>query len=80
VIFLRWNSGDSIFIRQRFQKVQHLFSEIGQPWMEIASEDDSLISAILTSIYILDYSTVYIALSKGLDPSPTPAIDILKKT
>jgi glucose/mannose-6-phosphate isomerase len=80
VIFLRWKSGDSMFITQRFEKVQHLFSEIGQSWIEVAPEDGSLLSAILTSIYILDYSTVYIAISKGLDPSTTPAIDILKKT
>jgi hypothetical protein len=37
------------------------------------------LEAIISLIYILDYSSIYLALSRRIDPSPTPAIDILKK-
>ena len=43
------------------------------------SEDTNLLVALIRSIYILDYATIYIAIDRGLDPSPTPAIDILKR-
>jgi len=32
----------------------------------------------LAGIYILDMSTIYVAIAKNIDPSPTPAINILK--
>jgi hypothetical protein len=52
--------------------------DLGQPTMEVVRDEPSLLDAILSSIYILDYSTLYSALSREIDPSPTPAIDILK--
>jgi glucose/mannose-6-phosphate isomerase len=78
-IFLRW-VGDSEIVKQRFDKIGSLFVSIEQPFMELFAYEKSLINAILSSIYILDYATIYLAISRGIDPSPTPAIDILKKT
>lgn len=78
-IFLRW-IGDSELVKQRFDKIGSLFVNIEQPVMELFAYEKSLINAILSSIYILDYATIYLAISRGIDPSPTPAIDILKKS
>jgi glucose/mannose-6-phosphate isomerase len=77
VIFLKWDM-DNDFVHQKFQKVQNLFKEIGQPYFELSSQESSLILAILRFIYILDFATVYMAITYGIDPTPTPAIDILK--
>jgi glucose/mannose-6-phosphate isomerase len=79
VVFLRWSEGDDRIVKQRFEKVKGLFREIGQPSLEVNIAEPYLLGAILSSIYILDYSTIYMALSRKLDPSPTPAIEILKK-
>jgi glucose/mannose-6-phosphate isomerase len=78
VMFLQWDRDGSL-IKSRFTKVQNFFSEIGQPYMGLLQPESSILSAILCAIYILDYSTVYIAITNGIDPSPTPAIDILKR-
>ena len=78
VLLLRWEK-DSSLVNERFDQVKGFFNEIGQPVMELISTEESLINAILSSIYILDYATIYMAISRNVDPSPTPAIDILKK-
>jgi len=79
VVFLRWID-DVPFVKERFRKISSFFTEIGQPWMEIEISENNLFDAIITSIYILDYSTIYMAISRNIDPSRTPAIDILKRT
>lgn len=78
VIFVT-SSFDTQFTIQKFKKIQHLFREIGQPCLELTSSSDSLLISMLRMIYSLDVTTLYIAISRGIDPSPTPAIDILKK-
>jgi len=78
VLLLGW-AGDPVMIKERFKKVNMLFDQIGTPAMEMQAFEDSLVSAITSSIYILDFVTLYLAISSGIDPSPTPAIDILKK-
>ncbi len=78
VIFVTSNL-DTPFTSHKFKKIQQLFREIGQPYLELTSSVDSLLISILRMIYSLDFTTLYIASDRGIDPSPTPAIDILKK-
>jgi glucose/mannose-6-phosphate isomerase len=78
VLLVRWEQ-DSPIVNDRFNKVKLFFKEIGQPLMEIVATDSSILNAIISSIYILDYATIYMAVSRNVDPSPTPAIDILKR-
>lgn len=78
VIFVTTNL-DSQFTIQKFKKVQQLFREIGQQYIELSSPTRSLIIEMLRMIYALDFATLYLAIERGIDPSPTPAIDILKK-
>jgi glucose/mannose-6-phosphate isomerase len=78
VLLLRWQQDRSL-VTERFNKVKFFFREIGQPLYELIAVWNSLINAIISSIYILDYATIYMAVSRNLDPSPTPAVDILKR-
>jgi len=78
VLLVRWEQ-DCPLVNERFEKVKFFFKEIGHPVMEITAAGKSMINAIISSIYILDYSTIYMAVTRNVDPSPTPAIDILKK-
>lgn len=77
ILLLRWIM-DSADVEERFGRFKALFKRIGRPFIELMTEEESLLHAIVSSIYILDYATIYIAVSRGIDPSPTPAIDILK--
>jgi glucose/mannose-6-phosphate isomerase len=78
VIFLRINRDIPSTIH-KFKKIQQLFREIGQPYLELSSPIDSILISILRKIYFLDFTTLYMAIDRGIDPSPTPAIDILKR-
>jgi len=78
VLLLEWVC-DQTIVKERFKKVQSFLTKIKQPLMEVSIEENTLINAILCSIYILDYATIYMAISRKVDPSPTPAIDILKQ-
>jgi glucose/mannose-6-phosphate isomerase len=78
VLLVRWGQ-DHPIVNERFSKVKLFFKEIGQPLMEITAGEKSMINAIISSIYILDYATIYMAVTRNVDPSPTPAIDILKR-
>jgi glucose/mannose-6-phosphate isomerase len=78
VLLVRW-ANDHPIVNDRFNKVKSFFNEIGQPLMEVTASEKSMINAIISSIYILDYATIYMAVARNVDPSPTPAIDILKR-
>ena len=79
VLLVKWN-GDRPIVSERFEKIQYFLTQIGQPIMELSTcLGTSLINTIISSIYILDYSTIYLAILRNIDPSPTPAIDILKR-
>jgi glucose/mannose-6-phosphate isomerase len=78
VIFVTINL-DSPSTVHKFKKIQQLFRDIGQPYLELSSGVHSLLLSILRMIYSLDFATLYVAIERGIDPSPTPAIDILKK-
>ncbi|MDP9287945.1 MAG: SIS domain-containing protein [Thermoproteota archaeon] len=77
ILFLRW-ANDLPFINDRFSRVTALLSQLGLPFMELYADETNWIKAVISSIFILDYSTIYMAVSRNVDPSATPAIDILK--
>jgi glucose/mannose-6-phosphate isomerase len=77
VLLLGWVS-DSTEVVGRFGRFKTLFKRIKQPFMQILVDEKNLLEAIVTSVYILDYASIYMAVSRKIDPSPTPAIDILK--
>lgn len=77
VLLLRWNR-DSALVKKRFDKIALLLRKIGQPAREFTADSETMIAAIISSIYVLDYASIYMAISRNIDPSPTPAIEILK--
>jgi glucose/mannose-6-phosphate isomerase len=79
VVLLEW-TGDTPIVKERFAKIGRLFVETNHPAIEVTSFEKGLLNAIICSIYILDYATIYRAISSRIDPSPTPAIEILKET
>jgi glucose/mannose-6-phosphate isomerase len=77
ILFLRW-AGDHFLVQQRFTKMGALFTKKNRPLIEFKSTHRSLINALISTIYILDYSTLYLAMARDISPALTPAIDILK--
>jgi hypothetical protein len=62
--------------KERFNMMRFFFRERGQPFFEQIADGNSLINAIISSIYILDDATIYMAVLRNLDPSPTPSVHI----
>jgi glucose/mannose-6-phosphate isomerase len=77
VLLLKWNNDDRV-VNERFIKAKIFFTDVGQPFMEIDGYYDDLVNAIISSIYVLDLSTIYMAKMRNIDPSSTPAIDLMK--
>jgi glucose/mannose-6-phosphate isomerase len=77
ILHLRWKYDNSA-ANERFDKVRSLFEKVVHSVMDIPLLDKSLLNALVSAIYILDVSTIYMAIAKNTDPSPTPAIQILK--
>jgi glucose/mannose-6-phosphate isomerase len=77
VVLLEW-SFDPPIVKERFEKISRLFAETNHPTIEVTSFEKGLLNAIICSIYILDYASIYRAILSRIDPSPTPAIEILK--
>jgi glucose/mannose-6-phosphate isomerase len=77
VLLLKWNNDDTV-VDERFIKAKMFFTDVGQPFMEMGGYYDDLVNAIISSIYVLDLTTIYMAITKNIDPSSTPAIDLMK--
>ena len=77
-LLLSWKY-DIEMTKERFRRVRSLLRDLDHPVFEIRSAHKSLINSIVSSIYLLDISTIYLAALRKIDPSPTPAIDILKE-
>ena len=77
VLLLKWNNDDRV-VKERLIKAKMFFTDVGQPFMELSGYYDDLLNAIISSIYVLDLSTIYMAKMRNIDPSSTPAIDLMK--
>jgi glucose/mannose-6-phosphate isomerase len=77
VLHLRWTYDEKI-TSERFDKVISLFQKVVQDSMEIKIEESSLLHSLISAIYVMDLATIYVAIARNTDPSPTPAIQILK--
>jgi glucose/mannose-6-phosphate isomerase len=77
-IILR-GSHDYIKTKERFDILKKYFKEKNIDFYEICSNNDSILSKIISLIYLLDYATIYFATLSKIDPSPVNSIDYIKK-
>ena len=70
---------DYIKTKERWVVVKEFFSENNIEYWEIISPSGSILTKIISLIYILDYASIYKAALIGVDPSPVKSIDYIKK-
>jgi glucose/mannose-6-phosphate isomerase len=70
---------DYIKTKQRWEIFKEYFQTNKIDYREIHSVQGSIISKMINLIYLLDYSTIYLAAISKIDPSPTKSIDFIKK-
>jgi glucose/mannose-6-phosphate isomerase len=78
VVFLR-DRGDHPQIQKRFDLTRDIIAKKAGAVHEIWSEGNSILARAMSSIYLGDYVSLYLAYLNNTDPSPVAAIDFLKK-
>ncbi len=69
---------DSIKTRERYDIFKQYFGEKGIDYKEIFSVEGDIISKIINLIYFFDYTSIYLAYLRGIDPTPVNSIDFIK--
>lgn len=70
---------DYIKTKQRWKILKKYFHLNKIDYREIHTVKGSIISKLINMIYLLDYSSIYLAALTKVDPSPTKSIDFIKK-
>lgn len=85
-----WNSKDEVkpilirgeddFIKtkERWEIIKDFFTKNNIEFKEIKSVKGNILSKIICLIYLLDYSSIYLAVLSEIDPSPVKSIDFIK--
>ena len=70
---------DSKKTKERFDIFKEYFKENNLHFKEVFSVDGNIITKIVNLIYLLDYTSIYMAIKSKTDPSPVNSIDYIKQ-
>jgi len=70
---------DHIKTTERWNIIKEFFEKMDIDYFEIKSISGNILSKIITLIYLLDYSSIYLATISGIDPSPIESINFVKQ-
>lgn len=73
------HKGEDPSIAPRFPLSIAIAKESGILAEEISAEGDSPLSRLLSLVMVGDYTSIYVALSRGVDPTPVEVIERLKR-
>jgi len=69
---------DYIKTKERWKLLQEYFEKNKINYWQVLSEKGNILSKLVCLIYLLDYSSIYLAIKEGIDPTPIKSIDFLK--
>jgi glucose/mannose-6-phosphate isomerase len=78
VVLLR-DKGDHAQVQRRFDLTRGIIARKAGALHEIWSEGNSLLARVLSSLYLGDFVSLYMAYLNNTDPTPVEVIDYLKK-
>ena len=64
--------------KERWKILKDYFSENGIDFREVFSVQGNILSKLVNLVYLLDYTTIYLAVKLAIDPSPVKSIDYIK--
>lgn len=70
---------DFIKTKERWKIFEEYFKDNEINFKKITSRDGGIISKLVNLIYVLDYTSIYLAIKNNIDPSPVNSIDYIKK-
>ena len=65
--------------KERWEIIKEYFKSKNIEYEEVYSVNGNIISKLVCLIYLLDYTSIYLAILSKIDPSPVNAIDFIKK-
>ena len=69
---------DFIKTKERWNVIKKFFQQNNIEYREIFSTNGGILTKLIQLIYIFDYTSIYLAIIKKVDPSPVEAIDFIK--
>ena len=69
---------DHIKTKERWQVLKKLFSQNGIEYKEIKSVKGEILSKLVNLVYLLDFTTLYLAIKLNIDPTPVKSIEFIK--
>ena len=69
---------DHIKTKERWKILKEYFKQNNIEYKEVFSIKGGILSKLINLIYLLDYSTIYLAVLSKKDPSPIKSIDFIK--
>ncbi|RZD39350.1 MAG: glucose-6-phosphate isomerase [Thaumarchaeota archaeon] len=70
---------DHIKTKERWQALKKLLSQNNVEYKEIKSVKGGILSKLVNLVYLLDYTTIYLAIKFNIDPTPVKSIEFIKK-
>jgi len=64
--------------KERWEILKEFFKTRKIEYKEIMSEDGNILTKIICLVYLLDYSSIYLAVKLEIDPTPVDAINFVK--
>ncbi len=77
-IFLE-GQDDYIKTKERWKILKEYFDDKKIEFKVISSVKGGILTKLINLIYLLDYSSIYLATISGIDPTPIKSIDFIKK-
>jgi len=69
---------DYIKTKERWKILKEYFQDSKIDYREVSSVKGSILSKLINLIYLLDYTSIYLAALSKIDPSPIKSIDYIK--
>jgi glucose/mannose-6-phosphate isomerase len=69
---------DYVKTKERWQIVKEFFEINNIQYKEVHSSNGSILTKLVNLIYLLDYSSIYLAVLSKTDPTPVKSIDFIK--
>ena len=69
---------DNIKTKERWEILKLFFDSNEIQYKEIISISGSILSKMINLIYLFDYTSIYLSVKHGIDPSPVEPIDFIK--
>ena len=71
-------ANDYIKTKERWEILKRFFDEKDITYREIFSGNGNILTKLMRLIYLLDYASIYKAVSSRIDPTPVESIDFVK--